>query len=310
MNSGPRIALVEDSQADQYLFSKLLGQALPQARVDIFSSVAAFRAALRPGAFDCVVLDHRLPDGSGLDLLQDLRGDEAFETLPAIVLTGWGDESTAVKAMKRGASDYLPKSSIDEETLKAALSGAFSAADRARHKRENETRLQQQALTDALTGVFNRRAFDDAVSKLDHGAERPALALVYLDLDSFKAVNDELGHAAGDEVLRAMAERLRDVVRGSDSVYRLGGDEFAIILSPPPRGDDLHTIADRIEAALHQAVHAADGSTIFSGGGSMGLVWREDAGPPMAALLQRADQAMYVAKQRGGGCELVGVLNV
>ncbi len=305
MIANPRIALVEDSQADQFLFCKLLTQVLPEAQVDIYASIAAFRAALQAHAYECVVLDNRLPDGSGLDLLIEIRNIEEFSALPAIVLTGSGDEATAVKAMKWGASDYLPKSRLDEASLQAALHGAFAAARREKSKRENDARLKQQALTDGLTGVFNRRAFDEAVVSLDQNGVCPALALIYLDLDAFKEVNDVLGHAAGDEVLRVISQRLHAVVRGSDIVYRLGGDEFAIILIPPPRGDDLEIIAQRVQAALFEPVHDASGKQIFAGGGSIGLAWREDGGEALPTLVERADRAMYAAKKRGGGVQMV-----
>lgn len=305
MIANPRIALVEDSQADQFLFCKLLRQVLPEAQVDIYSSIGEFRMALQAHSYECVVLDNRLPDGSGLDLLNEIRNVEELSTLPAIVLTGSGDEATAVKAMKWGASDYMPKSKLDQNSLESALNGAFAAARREQSKRENDARLKQQALTDGLTGVFNRRAFDEAVVSLDKNGGCPALALMYLDLDAFKEVNDVLGHAAGDEVLRVISQRLHAVVRGSDIVYRLGGDEFAIILLPPPRGHDLEVISDRVKAALYQPVFNANGTQIFAGGGSIGVASREDGGEALSTLVERADQAMYTAKSQGGGVQLV-----
>jgi len=305
MLARPRIALVEDSTADQYLFRKMIQRALPDAQVQVFPSAGEFRQALQPDSFDCIVLDNRLPDGTGLDVLQELRGIEIYSTLPAIVLTGSGDESTAVKAMKWGASDYLPKADVNETTLVSALDGAFTASQRENAKRENNARLQQQALTDGLTGVFNRRAFDEAVEKLDAPGQRVALALVYLDLDGFKEVNDIRGHAAGDEVLRVISARLRAIVRGSDVVYRLGGDEFAIVLLPPPRGEDLKDLVQRVVVGLNEAVCDRAGSEIFAGGGSVGVAWREKDGEAIAALVSKADAAMYAAKKAGGGAEFV-----
>ncbi len=305
MLASPRIALVEDSAADQYLFRKMIQQALPDAQVQVFPSAGEFRQALQPGSFDCIVLDNRLPDGTGLEVLQELRGIDTYSTLPAIVLTGSGDETTAVKAMKWGASDYLPKAQVNETALISALDGAFAAARREDAKRENNAKLQEQALTDGLTGVFNRRAFDDAVAELDAGENRPALALVYLDLDGFKEVNDIRGHAAGDEVLRVISARLRAIVRGSDVVYRLGGDEFAIVLLPPPRGEDLRDLVQRVVVGLNEAVCDRAGSEIFAGGGSVGVAWREANGVPVSTLVEQADAAMYAAKKAGGGAEFV-----
>lgn len=300
----PRIALVEDSQADQVLFCKMLSRAVPNAQVEVFASADAFRSALRPGSFDCVFLDHRLPDGTGLDVLHDLRCQDEFETLPAIMLTGWGNEATAVQAMKWGASDYLPKGQVDAKTLTTAMNAAFTAAARAQRKRDNDQRLKEQIYTDGLTGVFNRRAFDEAVVSLDEAQPRPSLALAYLDLNEFKEVNDVHGHAAGDEVLRQIAARLQSRLRSSDSVYRLGGDEFVVVLSPPPRGQDLDALVSGLHQALKQAVRDADGRVLLQAGGSLGVAGRAEDGEPMSALVERADRAMYRAKRNHGGRDI------
>nr|MBV6629794.1 GGDEF domain-containing response regulator [Oceanococcus sp. HetDA_MAG_MS8] len=300
----PRIALVEDSQADQVLFCKMLSRAVPNAQVEVFSSADAFKSALRPGSFDCVFLDHRLPDGTGLDVLHDLRCQDEFETLPAIMLTGWGNEATAVQAMKWGASDYLPKGQVDAKTLTSAMDAAFSAAARAERKRDNDRRLKEQIFTDDLTGVFNRRAFDEAIVALDQGQSRPALALAYLDLNEFKEVNDIHGHAAGDEVLRQIASRLQSRLRSSDSVYRLGGDEFVVVLSPPPRGQDLDALVSGLHQALKQPIRDADGKVLLQAGGSLGVAGRGEGGEPMTSLVERADRAMYRAKRNQGGRDI------
>jgi diguanylate cyclase (GGDEF)-like protein len=168
--------------------------------------------------------------------------------------------------------------------------------------RKAEERLRHQAFHDPLTGLANRLLFRD---RLEHAAElrhrdRGQLALLFLDLDDFKLVNDRLGHAAGDEVLVGVAERLRACLRAGDTVGRLGGDEFAVLLEDD--SEDPRLLAARIVAAL-QTPFRVDGREVVVAG-SVGVAALTVAGPVAAVadrLLQQADTAMYAAKHSAKG---------
>jgi len=163
-----------------------------------------------------------------------------------------------------------------------------------------QAELRHQAFHDPLTGLANRALFTD---RLRHGLAlhrrdlRP-LTLLYCDLDGFKQVNDELGHDAGDDVLRAAAERLRAATRAGDTVARMGGDEFAILLED---GGEVGDVADRILEAFAQPTFV--GRHPVGLAVSIGIADLDPAAAPLdpAALLKRADAAMYVAKQAGKG---------
>ena len=157
--------------------------------------------------------------------------------------------------------------------------------------------VEEQATTDQLTGLANRRLFHTRWQHALADTVGPT-ALLYLDLDGFKPVNDALGHEAGDAVLVGVADRLRSIVRAGDVVARLGGDEFAIIL---PWTDDAtaESVAQRIVATLAQPFDAG-GRTVFVGA-SVGVVLAAQGNDPNGVLRQ-ADSAMYAAKQAGRGC--------
>ncbi|MFG1925298.1 diguanylate cyclase domain-containing protein [Cryptosporangium sp. NPDC048952] len=155
---------------------------------------------------------------------------------------------------------------------------------------------ETQARTDQLTGLANRRSFHSVWERTLRDGSGPT-ALLYVDLDGFKPVNDAFGHEAGDAVLIAVADRLRDVVREGDVVARLGGDEFALIL-PESSDADARQVADRILVALAEPVVAGGEEVVV--GASIGLV-AAARGDDAEGWLHRADAAMYAAKAAGRG---------
>jgi diguanylate cyclase (GGDEF)-like protein len=154
------------------------------------------------------------------------------------------------------------------------------------------------ALRDLITGLASRRYFENAVAgKLARNSDEP-LAVLFLDLDRFKAVNDSLGHAAGDTVLRLAAERLQSAVRKSDIVARLGGDEFAVLLHPLPTPAETSAIAKRI-LDLVQRTYLLNGQLV-NVGTSIGIAVAPGDGRRFEGLLKCADLALYQSKTLGG----------
>ena len=167
-----------------------------------------------------------------------------------------------------------------------------------------ESQLAHQAFHDSMTGLPNRRLFLDRVAGALARSERRegSAAVLFFDLDRFKAVNDTLGHAAGDELLLGVAARLRAAVRGEDTVARFGGDEFAVLCEELAERHDAITVAERIGAAL--AVPFEIDGTMASMSASVGMAFAGARHTP-DALLQEADAAMYRAKERGDGLAVV-----
>ena len=169
-------------------------------------------------------------------------------------------------------------------------------------RKQFEERIQHLATYDNLTGLPNRMLFYDRLRQAIHlaGRNRHELSLLYLDLDKFKAVNDALGHDAGDEVLKGAANRIQQQVRESDTVARIGGDEFAVILHRIASPQDAATVAKKIIDAL-LTVFELSGAKHETAriGASIGIATFPADGPDMDTLLKVADSAMYKAKQSG-----------
>ncbi|HEY3724123.1 MAG TPA: sensor domain-containing diguanylate cyclase [Acidimicrobiia bacterium] len=166
-------------------------------------------------------------------------------------------------------------------------------------QRELEEQLRHDALHDPLTGLWNRPAFAQYAEKACARASRDGstLALLFVDLDGFKQVNDTLGHGLGDEVLIEVAKRLRGCIRGSEVLARLGGDEFTVLIERVSGSRDAIEIADRIHASLTRALEGPEGPVWL--GASVGIALSEQGVLTSAELLRDADHAMYMAKRSG-----------
>lgn len=165
-------------------------------------------------------------------------------------------------------------------------------------RRENET-LRRQAYEDALTGILNRRGFDEhlELALTDVNRHGDDLAVILLDVDELKHINDTRGHAAGDSALQFVADALRRAVRLGDYVARLGGDEFAVLL-PRTNEDQAGRIAERVRTTLQQASSGAGHAvTVSAGVAEVRLV--DPAAERAGRLLERADRALYAAKRAG-----------
>jgi diguanylate cyclase (GGDEF)-like protein len=187
----------------------------------------------------------------------------------------------------------------DLVVLGIALSSRIRLLQRERsHLEDRAAILATQAQTDALTGLANRSGLTiEATQVLRQPGPH---ALMLLDLDRFKPVNDVHGHAAGDLVLAEVARRLRQSVREGDVVARLGGDEFVILFGDAPTVQALHERATRLQSSLRQPIQVATGLSVQIDS-SIGVALAPQDGNSLDALLKAADSAMYAAKEAGRG---------
>ena len=293
-----KVLLIEDSVTDAVLVTSHLKLA-PEQSIEVFHAcrLEDGMKALASEEWDAVLLDLGLPDSNGLDTLREIK--TVGDNVPVVVLTGDLNEDTALQAVKHGAQDYLNKNQLSGPVLVRSL---CYAKERNRLQKE----LQFQAHHDPLTGLPNRKWFDEQIEIVITQAEKKTLdfAVVILDLDGFKLVNDLDGHEAGDQLLVQVAARLKTCIRKGDSLARLGGDEFAILIHDVMSPDDAERTAARIKAALESTFEIGTRSLSISS--SIGIVMANEipveASTDMRSrLLKNADMAMYAAKASGSG---------
>lgn len=300
--SASYILLVEDSLGDAILFETALRLAYPgQFKVEHAQSLAAAKDLLQRHQFDAVALDLGLGESEGLATLALFQA--AAPDLGLVVLSGADGGALGIQALQLGAQDYLVKGKVGGLTIGRALR---YAAERKR----TELRLATLAFRDQLTGLANRSLFRQRVAEALARARRTgsAFAVLMVDLDRFKAVNDALGHDAGDTLLVELASRLERATRETDTVARLGGDEFAILAEPVITGEDVELLARRALRTLNEPLTIA--GVELTPGASIGGALYPESGEDSDALLAAADAAMYVVKAEGrngfhmAGCEV------
>lgn len=286
-----QILVVDDSESDVVLIRDLLEAAGADGWcIDWQSTIEAGIEALHSRAYHACLVDMRLGARTGLDLIRSVAGEATI--VPIIALTGLESREVDLAAMEAGATDYLCKVELTgsklERTIRYAIERARGRAD-----------LIRRARRDALTGLHNRASIEEYIGHAAARTERlgTLMGVALLDLDGFKAVNDQLGHAVGDQLLQHVANRLVAGVRPYDAVGRLGGDEFVVVfqdLGNEQLGTD---IAERLVRDL-RAPYSIRGRPQVSA--SVGLAtYAGGTEETPDDLIRRADTAMYAAKRAG-----------
>lgn len=287
---------------DQRRFA-LLGTALATAGNGIFiTDRKGFFVWANP-AF-CRLSGYDLPElvGQRPSLLKSGHHDEAFYThMWRTIVQGGTWRAETVDRRKDGNLFVVMQTIAPIRDETGAITHYVAVHEDITQRKEAEARVHRLAHHDTLTDLPNRLLFFDRLEQSIARCRRDGsgLALMFLDLDRFKQVNDRLGHHVGDSLLRATAMRLRDCVRASDTVARLAGDEFTIILAGTHGLSDIRLVADKVVAALGRPFELDE--QVIQVGTSIGIAVFPGDGETGDALLRRADAAMYEAKRQGGG---------
>ena len=287
-----RVLFVAADTNDINQLNQKLASSTRQAKFHL-TTVGLLKDALQQlteDTFDVVLLSLQLPDGRGLGSLNKIQG--VSPRVPIVVLGGINDEELALYAVQAGAQDYLVKNQLERNLLIRSLLYAIE-------RKRTEERLSHLAQYDVVTGLPNRVLFRDRLTRALAHAQRKKhiVALMFLDLDHFKSVNDSLGHDVGDQLLKEVAVRLKSCLREGDTIARLGGDEFTIILEEINESENIVNVAQKIIDMMSRSF-SVGGQEIFITT-SIGIATYPDCGTDQNTLIKNADAALYDAKAHG-----------
>ena len=306
-----RVLLVEDEPTSRVLLeAQLRSLAGPEIHCAANGEEAlALAVKVMP---HIVVTDWMMPVMNGLEFCQALRATEWGQSMYVIMLTGVDAEDEVARAFEAGVDDYVTKP-LNVRSLRARMRAALHyvqlleawESDRAKLKQFtaelaiSNRKLEHYAMTDLLTGLPNRRAGMDVLGQAWSGANRSGhgLAVMMIDIDRFKSVNDTHGHAVGDRVLAQVGKLIRSSARRDDHVSRIGGEEFLVICHNADVRSTVHA-AERLRHKVGSEVIEADGVGLKTSV-SIGVASKEDGMANADALIVAADRALYAAKQNG-----------
>jgi two-component system cell cycle response regulator len=290
--------LLVDSRASSQ--ERIVRALKPVANVTAMSDpqAALFEAAENP--FDLVIVNANLDDYDPLRLCSQLRSLERTRFLPVLLITELGADDVIVRALDLGVNDYIVRP-IDPNELVART---LTQIKRKRYNDRLRTSVRQTielAVTDALTGLHNRRYLDNHLKVLVNraAARSRALSVCITDIDRFKSVNDTYGHDAGDEVLREFAARIRSTVRGADLACCYGGEEFVVVM-PDTDAVAAAGIAERLRDIIERTPFNLKNSGVsINITASLGISCNSMGAETPEQLLKQADRALYEAKNAG-----------
>ncbi|WP_026528832.1 GGDEF domain-containing response regulator [Butyrivibrio sp. VCD2006] len=284
------VFVVDDDMTNLLAAGNILSQ--NNIRVTAIKSGKKLLAHLKNNKPDLILLDILMPEMDGFETYEKLREQEknrGEEEIPVIFLTADEDKNSENRALQLGAVDYIHKP-LNEEVLLKRINNALEHSSRIKE-------LINDATIDGLTGFLNKSAVNE---KLTEVCKTTDGALMILDIDNFKKVNDLYGHDKGDRILTAFADIIKTTTREKDIIGRIGGDEFVIFLKNFKAESGISAINDRINHQLMARVHEFVGDTIpFNIGVSIGVSFIPTDGREYELLFRKADTALYQVKQHG-----------
>jgi two-component system cell cycle response regulator len=295
-STGARILLVEDLLPTVERVKQTLA---PHYAVEQESDPqeALFKAT--EGEYDLVIVSLNLAQIDGLRLCSQLRSLERTRLLPILVIVDPDDNTRLLRGLELGVNDYLMRP-IDRNEMLARVKTQIRRKRFSDRLRDNVQLTMEMAITDGLTGLNNRRYLERHLATMVGQAiarGRP-LSVLMLDIDHFKAINDQYGHAAGDDALREFSRRMRKAVRGIDLACRLGGEEFVVAMPDTDAGLAL-LVGERIRQKIGGEPFRFEGGRSLPVTVSIGISSLASSVDTPQALLKRADEALYRAKRDG-----------
>jgi two-component system, cell cycle response regulator len=298
--------LVADDEPTSRLIAQLALRGLGHECDTVVDGAQAWDA-FRTSPPDVVISDWMMPGLSGLELCRNIRAHTAASYTYFILVTGQGAPDQIIEGMNAGADDYLIKP-LDTDALQVRLIVADRVTSLHRQLAQQRTELEELnheltviALRDPLTGLGNRRSLEEDLGLLEARVARYGhrYSIALIDVDHFKAYNDTYGHQAGDQILRTVADQLREEARGGDAVYRYGGEEFLCVF-PEQSLAKATVAAERMRSSLEGLAipHSADSLGVVTLSAGLAMLDPRQT-KSVGDVVKEADEALYRAKQLG-----------
>lgn len=294
-DNGKILVVDDDARSVQRLQSYLE----PHHQLDVLSDPTSVALQVAGKDYEVVLVSMGLKDFDPLRVCSQLRTLEQARNLPIILVADEGDRGKVVRGLEMGVNDFIVRP-LERHELSARVRTQIKRQRYANELRESVNNTMALAVIDGLTGLYNRRYFErHAALMLEKANEQGRdLAIVMLDIDFFKPVNDTHGHSVGDVVLKEFAARMQRSIRGVDLACRYGGEEF-VVLMPDASQAQAQNIAERVRKSISSAAFDVGGGLLIDITVSLGVALNNQTGDTPDALLKRADMALYRAKEQG-----------
>ena len=294
-----KVLIVDDDVVDRQIVKRALLLGSVSYELVEAETVDEGLALYASQHFDLVMVDFRMPGRDGIELVMAIREGDKEKSSAVVMMSNSEDEQVALDAIRAGAQDFILKSELSASRLRRAILHAQTRFDLEQQLKSSFNEVKVLAERDPLTGLANRHLFDESlkISVANNRRHTHKLALLLIDLDNFKYVNDSFGHDVGDFFLKRVVIRINSCLRGNELFARLGGDEFAITLTNLVDEREASLVAQRIIRVLDKPFEI-DGRS-FRSGASIGISMHPENGMEPEDLLKNADIAMYRAKKLG-----------
>ena len=295
-SEGGRILLVD---TDARHAERIRGYLANANQIDVLSNPADAVLAVADGNYELALVSMALGDFDPLRICSQMRTAEHTRSLPIILVADESDRPRVVRGLDLGVNDFIMRP-VERNELSARVRTQIRRQRYAVELRQSVTNTLALAVTDELTGLYNRRYFDRHLSlMLDKAREQDRdMAVMLIDMDFFKSVNDTHGHDIGDAVLKEFAVRLRRNIRGVDLACRFGGEEF-VVLMPDTDYRQAQNVAERVRTAVAERSFDTGSQQPLAVTVSVGVALNESESDTPEMILKRADVALYRAKREG-----------
>ena len=293
------ILLVDDDIVDRAVITRTLKKSNLRVNITEAMTVAQGLLLYAKNNFDIVLLDYNLPLRNGIEMIVEIRDTPKKSNTAIVMMSTSEDEDLALECIKAGAQDFLIKSDISEKKLRRAILHSTTRHNLEEKLFEAYQKVKILAETDSLTELPNRYFFDESLklALTNNRRNNKVLALLLLDLDNFKLINDNFGHDTGDLFLKKTVSIIKNCLRGNELFARLGGDEFAITLVNLESSEHAILVAQRIINAMQKPLEIA--STLIHSTVSIGIALQTDNIKTSEEIFKHADIAMYRSKKWG-----------